>query len=87
MDEIGKMEMFSSNFKLDAKKLLNAGSVTVLTTIPIAKGKPIPFVEEIRLRKDVELFTVSGCFENHILQSCVRCEHAPRQFVLHPAGH
>ena len=60
VDEIGKMEMFSTRFKQDVKKLFEAENTTVVATIPISKGKPIPLVEDIRSRKDVKLFTVSS---------------------------
>ncbi len=54
------MELFSASFKQAVKGVLDSsGGSTVLATIPIAKGKPIPFVEDIRSRKDSQLFTVS----------------------------
>ena len=59
IDEIGKMELFSQSFKTTVKGLLDNKNTIVLSTIPIAKGKPIPFVEEIRNRKDAKLFIVS----------------------------
>ena len=53
------MEMFSARFKQDVQKLFDAPHTTVVATIPIRKGKPIPLVEDIRFRTDVQLFTVS----------------------------
>ena len=58
IDEVGKMEMFSDSFVREVRDLLENPSTTVLTTIPVAKGKPIPFVEEIRHRKDAILYQV-----------------------------
>ncbi len=52
------MEMFSNNFKMAAKSLFDSPKTTVICTIPIAKGKPIPFVEDVRARRDARLFTV-----------------------------
>lgn len=48
LDEIGKMEMFSTGFVRGVRQAISDPSSTILTTIPIAKGKPIPLVEEIR---------------------------------------
>ncbi|XP_070577782.1 cancer-related nucleoside-triphosphatase homolog [Ptychodera flava] len=59
IDEIGKMEMFSEAFKDEVKRLLNMPGSTVLATIPVPKGKTLPFVEDIRNRKDVRIFTVT----------------------------
>lgn len=59
IDEIGKMELFSSKFKQSIQTLFSSPLIKILTTIPVAKGKPIPFVEAIRNNPDVHLFTVS----------------------------
>jgi len=59
VDEIGKMELFSDNFKKAVMKLFDAKGVVILATIPIAKGRPIPFVENIRGREDCTLIHVS----------------------------
>ncbi|KAJ8308175.1 hypothetical protein KUTeg_013049, partial [Tegillarca granosa] len=56
IDEIGKMELFSQSFIRTVKDILDKPGTTVLATIPIAKGRPIPFVEEVRNRKDSCLF-------------------------------
>ena len=53
------MEMFSAKFRHKVQKLLDAPQITLVATIPIAKGKPIQLVEDIRSRKDVNLFHVS----------------------------
>ena len=58
IDEVGKMELFSERFVQEVRDLLGNQHTTILTTIPVAKGKPIPFVEEVRHRKDAVLFQV-----------------------------
>lgn len=59
IDEIGKMELFSAMFVSMVRDILKCPTSTVITTIPIPKGKPIPFVEEIRNHPQVQVFTVS----------------------------
>lgn len=59
LDEIGKMEMFSQGFVTSVQRILAQPDSTVLTTIPIPKGKPIPLVEQIRSNKNVFLVNVS----------------------------
>ena len=58
IDEIGKMELFSRSFQQTVKELLKHPKVTVFATIP-APGKANPYVEEIRHREDVLVYTVS----------------------------
>ncbi|XP_027218057.2 cancer-related nucleoside-triphosphatase homolog isoform X3 [Penaeus vannamei] len=59
LDEIGKMEMFSQGFVTSVQRILAQPDSTVLTTIPIPKGKPIPLVEQIRSNKNVFLVNLS----------------------------
>ncbi|XP_060071749.1 cancer-related nucleoside-triphosphatase-like [Ylistrum balloti] len=59
IDEIGKMELFSQTFVRVVRDLLSSANTTVIATIPIAKGRPIPLVEEVRQRSDAVLFTLS----------------------------
>ncbi|XP_066279247.1 cancer-related nucleoside-triphosphatase homolog isoform X1 [Branchiostoma lanceolatum] len=59
IDEIGKMEMFSQHFIQAVRMVLDSPASTVLATIPVPKGRPLPLVEEIRRRKDTTLFTVT----------------------------
>ncbi|CAH1264374.1 NTPCR [Branchiostoma lanceolatum] len=59
IDEIGKMEMFSQHFIQAVRIVLDSPGSTVLATIPVPKGRPLPLVEEIRRRKDTTLFTVT----------------------------
>lgn len=48
LDEVGKMEMLSDDFVKGVRQAISSPSSTILATIPIPKGKPIPLVEEIR---------------------------------------
>ncbi|KAG9472233.1 hypothetical protein GDO78_020665 [Eleutherodactylus coqui] len=60
IDEIGKMELFSQPFTSAVGKVLDNPSVVVLGTLPVSKGRLLPFVEEIRHRQDVKLFNVGA---------------------------
>ncbi|KAL3874533.1 hypothetical protein ACJMK2_037537 [Sinanodonta woodiana] len=68
IDEIGKMEIFSQSFKKAVKNVMDSPKTTVLATIPVPKGRPIPFVEEVRARKDAVVFTVTKENRNGILE-------------------
>ncbi|XP_002739152.2 cancer-related nucleoside-triphosphatase homolog [Saccoglossus kowalevskii] len=70
IDEIGKMEMFSDSFKVQVQSILNQG-ITVLATIPIPKARPLLFVEEIRSRQDVKIFTVTKENRDNLLTNIV----------------
>ncbi|NXY82806.1 NTPCR triphosphatase, partial [Alcedo cyanopectus] len=59
LDEIGKMELFSQAFIQAVQQTLAGPGTLVVGTIPVPKGKPLPLVEEIRSRKDVQVFHVS----------------------------
>lgn len=68
IDEIGKMELFSRSFTQTVKDILKHPKTTVLATIPV---KANPFVEEIRNRDDVEIFTVTKENRSKLLHSVV----------------
>jgi len=72
LDEIGKMEMFSDSFKAQVIHAFSSAGVTILATIPIAKGKPIQFLEAIRNRSDIKLFTVDKVNRNFLCEEIVR---------------
>jgi nucleoside-triphosphatase THEP1 len=57
IDEIGKMELFSRSFTQTVKDILKHPKTTVFATVPL---KANPFVEEIKNRDDVQLYTVSN---------------------------
>ena len=59
VDEVGKMELFSNAFVSLVQELFSSPSATVLATVPVAKQRPIPFVDELKKRKDVTLVEVS----------------------------
>ncbi|KAL5008471.1 hypothetical protein ScPMuIL_014052 [Solemya velum] len=71
IDEIGKMELFSPNFIKTVRSLLDRSDTTVLATIPIPRGKPIPFVEDVRSRKDALVITISKENRNKVLEEIV----------------
>ncbi|KAK3092620.1 hypothetical protein FSP39_005063 [Pinctada imbricata] len=72
IDEIGKMELFSQSFIQIVRDTLNRADTTVLATIPVPKGRPIPFVEEVRSRKDVVVFNVSKANRDAILDDIIK---------------
>lgn len=59
IDEVGKMELLSNNFKTEVENVFRKSSVSILATIPIQKGKPIPTVEFIRSLPNCRIFEVS----------------------------
>ncbi|KAL4239133.1 hypothetical protein ACF0H5_003835 [Mactra antiquata] len=68
IDEIGKMELFSRSFIQTVKDLLKHPKITVFATVPV-KGNP--FVEEIKHRDDVLLYTVTKENRNTLLDEVV----------------
>lgn len=62
IDEIGKMELLSHNFKKKVTKLLHNAELQVIGTLPVKKGAGIPYVENIKQRSDVLVFNVT--YEN-----------------------
>ncbi|XP_072187553.1 cancer-related nucleoside-triphosphatase isoform X2 [Excalfactoria chinensis] len=79
IDEIGKMELFSQAFIQAVRQMLTGSGTVILGTIPIPKGKPLDLVEEIRSRKDVEVFTVSKENRNNILQDILAAVESCRR--------
>jgi len=61
IDEIGKMELFSRDFVQSVQKTFQSPHSVVLATIPISKGKSHWILEELRSRKDVQIFEV--CYQ------------------------
>lgn len=62
IDEIGKMELFSDEFKRNVQKCFSSSHNVILATVPIPKGKPIPLVETVKSHPQTLLITVS-CFK------------------------
>ncbi|XP_062587267.1 cancer-related nucleoside-triphosphatase-like [Saccostrea cucullata] len=75
IDEIGKMELFSQTFVTMVRELLKKPNSVIIATIPIPKGKPIPFVEEIRNHNQSQVFTVTMENRNHILDDIMSTVH------------
>ncbi|KAL7641016.1 UNVERIFIED_CONTAM: hypothetical protein RMT77_008153 [Armadillidium vulgare] len=59
IDEIGKMEMFSSKFVQKVREIISTSEHRMIVTIPISKGRLIPLVEEIRNHKNFRIETIS----------------------------
>ena len=58
IDEIGKMELFSRDFVQLVQSTFQSPKNVVMATIPISKGKSHWLLEELRNRKDVQIFEV-----------------------------
>ena len=78
IDEIGKMEMFSSRFVQTVRSLVAHVGTTVLATIPIAKGRPIPLVEELRHSTNAKVMVVRDSGSGN----CSSCTSYCRGFFL-----
>ncbi|KAK2167213.1 hypothetical protein LSH36_31g06006 [Paralvinella palmiformis] len=72
VDEVGKMELFSQRFVQAVRDLLAKPSSTILATIPIPKGRPIAFVEEIRSNREAVVFQISRENRDHILEDIIQ---------------
>jgi len=59
------MELFSQRFVQAVRDLLAKPSSTILATIPIPKGRPIAFVEEIRSNREAVVFQVKTAYQHH----------------------
>ncbi|XP_070180929.1 cancer-related nucleoside-triphosphatase homolog isoform X2 [Littorina saxatilis] len=79
VDEVGKMEMFSTTFVQMVRTLVSRGNTTVLATIPIPKGRPIPLVEELRSHKDAHVFEISKSNRDSLLQDIVSAVQLSRK--------
>lgn len=76
IDEIGKMELFSPTFVTMVKDILKNPKSTIIATIPIPKGRPIPFVEEIRNHTQVQVFTITMENRDKLLGDIVQTIHS-----------
>nr|CAD7438591.1 unnamed protein product [Timema bartmani] len=76
LDEIGRMELFSDDFKQSVKSALNNPLQVILATIPVAKGRPISFVEEIRQHPNAKVFIVRKRQTQHKRQRQHNCQLA-----------
>jgi nucleoside-triphosphatase THEP1 len=66
LDEIGRMELMSDQFKQEVKKAFSSPSITVLATIPV---RPVPFIESLTQSPNTFVLMVSletaQCTESH----------------------
>lgn len=60
VDEVGKMEVISSDFVEAVRALFDSCRCVVLATIPIASTKSHWLVDELRKRDDCRLFEVTS---------------------------
>ncbi|KAJ8985615.1 hypothetical protein NQ317_015108 [Molorchus minor] len=56
IDEIGKMELFSTRFEERVKKVIESRDVKVIATVPIKGGS---LVQQIKKNRDTKLITVN----------------------------
>jgi nucleoside-triphosphatase len=63
IDEIGKMECYSSRFRRAVEDALDS-SVSVLATLGV---RPLPFLQAIRDRPDIEIITLTEANRNELL--------------------
>ncbi|XP_048735044.2 cancer-related nucleoside-triphosphatase-like [Ostrea edulis] len=75
IDEIGKMELFSQTFVTMVRDILKTPNYTIIATVPVPKGRPIPFVEEIRNHQQTQVFTVTMENRDHMLDDIMRTVH------------
>ncbi len=73
IDEIGPMELFSDKFKDFILKIFD-GSRVVIATI---KHKGTPFIENLKKRKDVKLFTLTKENFDLILKDILKLFNIP----------
>ena len=73
IDEIGKMELLSNDFKKRVTKLLNNSSLQVIGTLPQKKGNGIAYVENIKQRTDVKVFDITYENRNTIIDEIRNC--------------
>lgn len=58
LDEIGKMELFSVEFKEAVEQIFEKATRCLLATIPVTRGRPIPMIETLKKHANVILITV-----------------------------
>lgn len=63
IDEIGKMELYSIEFKRKVSEALNSNCPVIATIL----SSPNPFCEKIKKRKDVEIFEITLSNRNKLI--------------------
>nr|XP_022904219.1 cancer-related nucleoside-triphosphatase homolog [Onthophagus taurus] len=71
IDEIGKMELFSDKFKTEVTNLFKSKSKLVIATIPVKKGYPIKFVEDIRENPQNDVIMVNRENRNKLFNEII----------------
>jgi len=67
VDEIGKMELLSSKFKIIMNKLLVCDDVIVVGTIPIGDNVP-KFVKDVRKMQNIEILEITYSNRDNIFE-------------------
>uniref|UniRef100_A0A8C8XQI3 Uncharacterized protein n=1 Tax=Panthera leo TaxID=9689 RepID=A0A8C8XQI3_PANLE len=79
MDETGKVELLSQPFIQAVRQTLSTPGVCSSGHNPTTKGKPLAFVEELRNRYDVRVFSVTKENRNHLSPDTVTCVQSGRK--------
>ncbi|XP_046959150.1 cancer-related nucleoside-triphosphatase-like [Lynx rufus] len=79
MDETGKVELLSQPFVQAVRQTLSTPGVCSSGHNPTTKGKPLAFVEELRNRYDVRVFSVTKENRNHLSPDSVTCVQSGRK--------
>ena len=74
------MELFSKPFTARVRRLFHQHPGCILATIPVARGKPLPLVDEIRKRADVSIITVGSILYKNQFYSENLCMKNPNFF-------
>lgn len=75
LDEVGKMELFSEPFKNRVRELIVKAENCILVTVPIAKGKPLPLVDQIKHHHSSVIFEVTRENRNRLLKEVLAAIH------------
>lgn len=79
MDETGKVELLSQPFVQAVRQTLSTPGVCSSGHNPTTKGKPLAFVEELRNRYDVQVFSVTKENRNHLSPDTVTSVQSGRK--------
>lgn len=71
VDEIGKMELFSSRFKQAVSKLLECDHVTVVGTVPNLTASSPAFVKSVHSNKQVHVVEITHQNRNDIFKDLI----------------
>ncbi|KAF2902860.1 hypothetical protein ILUMI_03318 [Ignelater luminosus] len=71
LDEIGKMELFSSKFQIEVKEAFKRTDISILATVPVLRGASIPLVESLITNPNYNLITVDRTNRNNLVNEIV----------------